>query len=227
MTEGIFSPAGSARSQRRLSPRVLVVLLAGCLALLNAGGLIFLLTGRLEMTLSIDQELYLRWPLWDSRINTPALANALVLGAAGTALFRHPGLRGRRGASRLVGAGLVFMAFDELFSVHELLETASGIDWLVLYLPVIGLLAVGSLFLLIGWWRVGLRRPTWLFAAGGTCWAVAQVLELLQWESEFVRAPGYWGYVFVEESLEFTGSSLFLLAALFALGYFTGRDTRP
>lgn len=53
-----------------------------------------------------------------------------------------------------------------------------------------------------------------LFVLGGLCWAVAQVLEQLQFGPGHVAVDGYWFYVFIEETLENVGSATLLLAGV-------------
>jgi hypothetical protein len=80
-------------------------------------------------------------------------------------------------------AALAWLALDEGNAVHERLEKWSGIDWQILYLPVIGVAA-------LAWWAVTgshrRERPiTAAMAAGAAAWAAALLLELLQnWGGE-------------------------------------------
>jgi hypothetical protein len=46
--------------------------------------------------------------------------------------------------------------------------------------------------------------------AGGACWALAQVLEKLQWVDGAPRPDLYVGMMLTEEALEIIGSTLFL-----------------
>ena len=171
--------------------RRLVAVLAVTLVLLNLGGWYHLQTGQLGRTLNIDLDPQFSWPLWQSRINIPSLANALVLTAAGVALFRL-GRRYRLGrfpAVAVIGGCLVFMALDEFFAIHEQLAHATGIHWQLLYLPVFALIGTAGAALVLQAWRAGLRPPLVMFVAGGLCWVLAQVLENLQFDSNHVKVP--------------------------------------
>lgn len=192
----------------------LLVLVVGGLAVM---GLIPYVTGRLGIIASLDNELFITWPLWESRVNIPALVSALILATGGWLWWRAGavfGVAAVRVAARVVGVTLVFMAFDELLGLHEQFTYTTGIAWQLVYGPVvavIGLVAAGMLWAL---WRRGHRTAVGAFVAGGVSWVVAQILELLQFGPGHVPVDGYWGYVWAEESLETFGSGLFLIAAL-------------
>ncbi|MBM3674033.1 MAG: hypothetical protein FJW88_03605 [Actinobacteria bacterium] len=102
------------------------------------------------------------------------------------------------------------MAIDEVWQLHERIEARTGIDWQTLYLPVFALAAFSALWLLPELRRTLHALP--LFAIGAGCWAVAQVVEQLQWDRDD-RMAAAWTIV-PEECLEMTGSLLFLLAFL-------------
>jgi len=111
---------------------------------------------------------------------------------------------------------MAWLALDEGNGLHERLERWSGIDWQLLYLPVIGVIGAA-------WWGVlrrqtGGRRVTSLLAAGAAAWAIALVLELIQnWGGVPVRASIYDPAMITEEALELIGSVMFLLAGLLVL----------
>jgi hypothetical protein len=108
----------------------------------------------------------------------------------------------------LLGLLLVFMGLDEIATIHEHLESATGIDWVKLYLPLMALGGLAALDLLR---RSRDRWVTWLFLAGGACWAVAVVLEKLEWPhgDQALPATHYVAMMIPEELLEIVGSYLF------------------
>lgn len=113
---------------------------------------------------------------------------------------------------RLVPVALLigYMSLDEVWQVHERLETWLGIDWQALYLPIFGIAGIIGLSLLPHLRRAG--RSATLFVAGAAAWGAALVIEARQWDAQDqLRAA--WSIV-PEETLEMTGSLLFLLAFL-------------
>ena len=144
-----------------------------------------------------------------------ALLSGLILLAAGAlvalAVVRHVAAR----HLALLGLLLVFMGLDEMVTIHEHLEKATGIDWILLYLP---LMALGGLAALDLVRRAADREVTALFLTGGACWAIAIVLEKLEWPTaalpngDQVPAAHYVAMMIPEELLEITGSFLFAVA---------------
>lgn len=148
-------------------------------------------------------------------VNIPALVSAGILAFAGMLWWRASGV-GSVACERVLGAGLAFMAADELLSLHERIEGASGVDWQLLYLPVMAALGVGMLMVLGRHWRAGHREVVALLFLGGALWAGSQLLEFLQWDGDTPR-PGYHVMMRTEEIAEFLGSGVFALAALAAI----------
>lgn len=201
------------RAVLRISPRAFVVgavalitplALAGALTVHRGGGGPFDLDGELTI---------------------PAFASALLLclaGAAALAAHAAPGSPGGRAAA-VLAALFAVMAVDELASVHESAEDAFATDWQTLYVPVIGIAALAWLLLLA---RLrGLERA--VLAGGALCWALAQLLEALQWEGPRERERAVDGYGILmgfEELLEMCGSAMFALAILLALRRWAARD---
>lgn len=111
---------------------------------------------------------------------------------------------------------LAWLALDEGNAFHERLERWSGIDWQLLYLPVVGIASVA-------WW--GLVRRYWtqrstvgLLVAGAAAWASALLLELVQnWGGSPVKAAIYDPAMITEEALEMIGSTMLLIAAILVL----------
>ena len=156
-------------------------------------------------------------PAWerfhlDGEGTVPAYFSGVLLAAccvtATVALVRIPAARWPlRALALLFGA----MAVDEVLAAHEWAERHSGIDWQLLYAPVIAVGAVA--YLLVGWAVRGERVVRMLWVAGGTAWGVSQVLEFAQWDGNVPRA-GYYLMMVPEELLEMTGSALWLVALL-------------
>lgn len=111
---------------------------------------------------------------------------------------------------------LAWLALDEGSAIHERLERWSGIDWQLLYVPVMGLAAVA-------WWGVVRRyrsqaRIAALLMAGAAVWIVVLILELVQnWGGSPVQAAIYVPTMIIEEALEMIGSTVLLIAAILAL----------
>ena len=111
---------------------------------------------------------------------------------------------------------LAWLALDEGSAIHERLERWSGIDWQLLYVPVMGIAAVA-------WWGVVRRyrsqaRIAALLMAGAAVWSVVLILELVQnWGGSPVQAPIYVPTMIIEEALEMIGSAVLLIAAILAL----------
>jgi hypothetical protein len=181
----------------RLPLRVMAALFGVHLVVMAAGAARFQ-DGHLTTGLfNIDGE----GPRWFVVFSTVLLLAGAVVGAV---------VRGR--PALVFGGFLAFMAVDEALQVHERLETATGIDWPVLYLPVMAAAGLAALALLRRHRGVRWFVPTLL--AGGACWAGAVVLEKIQWDPSRPgnQSPHYDAYMITEELLEATGSYLFAVA---------------
>jgi len=141
---------------------------------------------------------------------------ALLWTAAGCWLLVAVTARPRTAAVWIWWPVLAWLALDEGLALHERLERWSGIDWQVLYLPVIGLAAAA-------WWGVVRRqwtqRPTVvLLVTAAVAWATALLLEVIQnWGGSPVAAVVYDPAMVTEEALEMVGSTVLLMAAILAL----------
>jgi hypothetical protein len=148
----------------------------------------------------------------DNEFNVPAIFSAaLDLGAA----IGAEALRRRTGRNVLLGLVILFafMAGDEFAGLHEHLEGWTGVDWMTLYAPVFVIAAIAWLAVMRS---IGDARFRLCMLGGAACWAIAQVLEALQWNVD-VKVAHYNMYMVPEELLEMTGSALFLLGMLLAL----------
>lgn len=152
----------------------------------------------------------------DAEFSIPSFASASVLLAAALATR----LLARRSTNSRPALGLAIlfavMSGDELLSLHERLETASGVDWQILYAPVVLLGALAWLAHLRHWLPRS-RTVAVLLVLGAAAWGGSQVLEAVEWDGNDVPVSHYYRYMVVEELGELTGSSLFLLGSLAAL----------
>lgn len=175
---------------------------------------VFVLMGILQRT---------AFPEWsaanlDSEVSIATWYSAALLGAAAFWwLLVGVADRPRSLAVWMWWPVLAWLALDERTAIHERLERLSGIDWQLLYIPVMGLAAVA-------WWGVVRRyrsqaRVVALFLVGAAVWTVVLLLELVQnWGGSPVQAAIYIPTMIIEEALEMVGSTVFLIAAIFALG---------
>lgn len=180
----------------------------------------------------------------DKEGTIPQAYSGLLLIAAATAAFvaARVGAPPRR-ALLILAAVLIYMSFDEVFRIHETLDSELNVDWQLLYLPIVALA-------LIGWIVVEREirdrrtdRALWIGAAA--CWVIAQALEVSQWhghlrpgtihgeglsaaalEHELSR-PSYLLKMLPEELLETCGSLLFaVVLARLAQRYADSRNER-
>ena len=180
----------------------------------------------------------------DKEGTIPQAYSGLLLIAAAAAAFvaARVGAPPRR-ALLILAAVLIYMSFDEVFRIHETLDSELNVDWQLLYLPIVALA-------LIGW--IGVEREIrdrrtdralWIGAAA--CWVIAQALEVWQWhghlrpgtihgeglsgtalEHELSR-PSYLLKMLPEELLETCGSLLFaVVLARLAQRYADSRNER-
>jgi len=153
---------------------------------------------------------WLRWVDLDRELNVPMAFSAFLLAASGWLVIQLVRVgRLKRGAIAL-GAFLIFMAIDEMVKVHETLEKVTGIDWQLIYLPIVLIAGLGWLSI----WLTGDVLTRILWAGGAACWVLSQGLEAIQWGGLFTdgdKVAGYTVMMVAEELLEMTGSALFLL----------------
>jgi hypothetical protein len=114
------------------------------------------------------------------------------------------------------GFVLAFMALDEVLSLHERLELWTGIDWQILYMPVVAVAAIIWAGTLSWLWRLR-SGGTPLLLGGAVLWLVSQVFEFVQWGGFRSDASGQRWAILPEELGEMFGSALFGLALLVAL----------
>ena len=135
--------------------------------------------------------------------------SAVVMTAAGAAaLEAGSGHRGSRSLSWvLVGLGFIWIGAEELVSLHEDIQVATGIDWPLIYFPA---LVVGCWAIVTASAQIQHRlRPAFVFGLG--CLVLAVGAELLSSPS---IAVDYNLRNLLEENLELAGATLVLLVAL-------------
>ena len=150
----------------------------------------------------------------DGEMNLPTAFSGLLLISAclvGLVVATESASVGIRAARLVPMVALIgYMSLDEVFQIHERLETWTGIDWQTLYLPVFAIAGVLGATLLPRLRTAG--RAAHLLVLGGIAWGGAQIFEAVQWDGpDRLVAP--WTIV-PEETLEMAGSLLFLLAFL-------------
>ncbi len=200
------------RVVRRLAASAAVVHPAVLAAPIGAGIAVFVVLGALQRSGHLDSNL----TNLDSEASAATFLAAGLLWAAAVAWTLvvasiHP----RSAGAWVWPALLAMLALDEGNALHEKLERWSGVDWQLLYLPIMAVAAVA-------WWqavRRHRREPTArLLVGGAAAWATALILELVQnWGGEPVAAAIYDPAMVSEEALEMIGSLLILIAAVTAL----------
>lgn len=188
---------------------VLVLALA-----INALSLLALVDERIEPTVSLDGEVRFGDPVI---VNVNAVVSAAMLLAAGVLWARaarrlHP----VSWTGLVLAAALVGMAFDDLLQVHERFEGRTGLDWQLVYLPVMAFIASAALLLCRRLLRDRAHVALGLLLTGGALWVIAQVLEKLAWVGR-VKQPGYEAFMRFEEAFELIGAGLIAVAAIVVL----------
>jgi hypothetical protein len=143
----------------------------------------------------------------------PALFSAGLLLAAAVAAWSVG--HGTESLHRqwLAIAGLfAFMGVDEVVMLHERLQDWSGVDWQLLYLPLVATAAVVWIQLLPAFRS---SPPIWaMWISGAGFWLVAQVAEHFEFSGQGHPVGLTPELILIEETFEMTGSALLLLAVL-------------
>ena len=155
----------------------------------------------------------------DDEYNVPSVYSAVLLSCAAAAALLYGAVRVDDGPQMwpavLLAVLFAFLAADEFGQIHERLETATGVDFMVLYAPLVLICGIAWLLVLRRLWHRVV--PRLLFIGGAAAWSVAQLLEDLQWHDDIgdgVHADGYNVMMIFEELLELEGSWMFCLALL-------------
>jgi hypothetical protein len=185
--------------------------LAAALAVIFALGILYDVVGTPEV-------FKLRGEVREGGFFVPVLFNWGMLFGAGVVCFarsRWAVSQAERYAWVGIGLLLCFMGFDELLMIHERVEFETGIDFQILYLPVVAAGGLGYLYLLAKAPRWSLSQLMWIAAAG--LWVASQVLENLEYDPNDNEVAHFVLLDDIEKVFQFTGSALFLLVALLAL----------
>jgi hypothetical protein len=149
--------------------------------------------------------------------NIPAAFSALLLlvaaGAAALWSFGPAPRTAGRTAGRLLAGVFGFMAVDEIGQLHEKLERIIGVDWQVLYLPVVAVAGVAAVLAAIACRDIRLRL---YFLGGAMAWGLASLMEMAEYDAHDRRVQGFTVMVFTEENLEMLGSLFFAVAMMLA-----------
>ena len=191
--------------------RLIAFGMAAALTVVFALGIQYDITGRLHW-------FELRGEVREGGFYFPVLFNWLVLLSAAVAAVlrsRWSATDAERYAWIGIGLLLAFMGFDELLMIHERVEFETGIDFQILYLPVVAVGGLGYLLLLARMPRWSLAQVMWLSAAA--LWFASQILENLEYDPDDLEVHGFVVLDDIEKVFQFTGSALFLLVALLAL----------
>jgi len=217
------SPVGAVRSiAAELGDRGahVAIVLAASIAALGLMGAIYSATGS-PPAFDLSGEQHFDRGLV-AGVNIPALfSGAVLFVTAGLAI----GVGGsERRPWAILGAFLAFMGIDEVMKIHENLESSTGVDWQVLYLPLIAVGGVCWLIALRRMWTHHSERLLWL--GGAAAWGIAQMLELVVNAGSGAWAPLGGEMAWVEEVLEMAGSSMFLLALYLVWRRLAAKRTR-
>lgn len=199
------------RRLQAVESRTLGVILAASIAAVGILGAAQALQGPVEAEGAAAPGGLLGLFYLDGEYNVPAalsgalwLLAALGVYAAGATLD----VGRRRWLWSAVALVFVFFALDEGLKLHERLEAEAGVDWQVLYAPLLVLTAVGGFLLVL---RIGRGTPRALLLAAGAAAATAMALEKIQWNGN-EPIDGYRALMVPEEILEMTAAALVAVA---------------
>jgi hypothetical protein len=189
--------------------------------LLGVGGAIALLGGIGIVRFAYKEEL--RLFNLDGERNFPTVFTAfLLLVVSVLAWVVGRASEGRPAVGwKMLAALMVLLAGDELVELHEHLEFYAGINWKILYAPVV-LVAV-TLWVVLGRQLRALGAGFAPFVAAPMCVLVASVVDDLEIDSEGNPRRGFRVMVVSEEVLEMTFGLLVGLSLIAALRALTGR----
>jgi hypothetical protein len=189
---------------RRLEPRLVGASLAACIVVLGTLGSLVAYAGVPWVTFDLTAE-----------GNYPSLfSGALLLAGAGLALLAPRVRHEPSGWWNALAGFLCFMAASEIAEIHDYVQYWTGEHGPTVLAPIA---LAGGVAWLVALRRFGPAAPArLLWLLGASAWITSQVIDRVQWQDRadvgIVRqtAPP-------EEVLEMAGSSLLLLALLFAL----------
>jgi hypothetical protein len=206
-------PVRVDRLLRSVEPTTVAVALAVVLAVTGAAGAAQALQGPVEAEGAPAPGGVLGLFYLDGEYNVAAavstglwLVAALSMYAAGRVI--------EAGHGRFVWTGLavalVYFGVDEGLKLHERVEGETGIDWQLLFAPLLIATALAGLYVIV---RAGPGTPQLLLLAAGGAAVTAQLLEAAQWNGGEPVGP-YRALMVPEEILELTATALIAVAAL-------------
>lgn len=203
------------RALHSLEPKVVAVVLLGGVAVVGALGALQAAEGPVEAEGGPAAHGFLGLFYLDGEYNVAAIFSAALWLLASLSLLAAGRAR-ERGWRRHIWTGLAatlfYLALDEALGLHEKLEARTGIDWQLLYLPLLVAIAAAGLYVLLQ--SHGTAR--WLLFAAGAAAFVAQALEVVQWDGD-EPIDAYRQLMVPEEMLEPTAAALIAVAGLMLL----------
>ena len=215
--EGVTAvPVRVDRLLRSVEPTTVGVALAVVLAVTGAAGAVQALQGPVEAEGAPAPDGVLGLFYLDGEYNVAAAVSAWIWLLAALSLYAA-GRMLEAGRGRFVWTGLaaalVYFGLDEGLKLHERVEGETGIDWQLLFAPLLIATALAGLYVVV---RAGPGTPQLLLLAAGGAAVAAQVLEAAQWNGDEPVGP-YRALMVPEEILEPTAAALGAVAALMLL----------
>jgi hypothetical protein len=208
-------PGRLERALRSLQPKVVAVVVLGALAVIGVLGALQAAEGPVEAEDGPAPHGFLGLFYLDGEYNVPSIVSAALWLFASLSLYAAGRAR-EHGPRRHIWTGLAialfYLALDEALGFHEKLEGRTGVDWQLLYVPLLIAIAAAGLYVLLQ--SHGAAR--WLLLAAGAAAFLAQVLEAVQWDGDD-PVDSYRQLMVPEEILEPTAAALIAVAGLMLL----------
>jgi hypothetical protein len=209
-------PVRVDRLLRSVEPTTVAVALAVVLAVTGAAGAAQALQGPVEAEGAPAPGGVLGLFYLDGEYNVAAAVSTGIWLFAAISVYAA-GRMLEAGRGRLVWSGLaaalVYLGLDEGLKLHERVEGETGIDWQLLFAPLLVATALAGLYAVV---RARRGTPQLLLVVAGAAAVAAQVLEAAQWNGDEPVGP-YRALMVPEEILEPTGAALIAVAALMLL----------
>lgn len=151
---------------------------------------------------------------WQGSWHLPVIVSIILSASAGAAWYGVVGLLEGRGrlAARYLSYLFIWMAVDDFLAVHEKIERFSGVDWLVIYAPLMLTAAICGCHVIAHTRGVPDTEPFRRLAyLGAFSWFLSQVLEGIGqfWDDAKYHAMEL---IVPEEMLETLGSGALALS---------------
>jgi hypothetical protein len=151
----------------------------------------------------------------DGEYNIPAAFSALLLlVASGLSLLLYETDHDTDWAAIGLCVLFAYMGIDEGTEIHERLDELTGVNWQLLYVPLVVGGAICWLSVVRHLWDRA-REPALILVGGAAAWIVAQMFEGMQRGENHVLLHKW--MIIPEELLEMCGSALFGLGLLLAV----------